>query len=434
MPNPAVWTFDLVDNTGARLCELTTAQGKTLAFKRNDVPEVTLTISHEDDAAQLLMDCIANSGWPRLKAYRRGPNDASAVLRFYGYLAPSGGDLEETALLSLVFRGPFGQLVGDGENRGRYTDDVIGTASANIGLIAQSLVDIYAGNHEGSVIARSAFPAITAKGKPIGLFDALSNVLPDGLPSQQITYQYHNVGQAIQDLSNLLDGFDFEVVPDDGSADFVLPQIVNPSLDDDLTGWSTTSGTLTRDTSVFDSTPASAKLVSSLGRLSASFHGEPFRAGVQYTLTFAYKVASGAFNLFFEFGAGAFGVGDAAEVSVPSITSFGQQSITWTPRTDQAADSVAFTARCNADTGTLWADSLTLSGHPPNGVMGNLVLYFPQGQDRPSARFEYGEKTLSNVSAVQHTIEPPVNHVRVLGTALPPKSLTRRASPSTASG
>jgi hypothetical protein len=62
----------------------------------------------------VFFDALSN-GIPTLRAYRDG------VLRFHGELAPFTETLEETAQLSLLFRGPFARLIGYGQSRGLFT-------------------------------------------------------------------------------------------------------------------------------------------------------------------------------------------------------------------------------------------------------------------------------------------------------------------------
>src|SRR6266576_1817383 len=114
------WTFILTDAFGNALAELSTASGRTIALKRNSYAEVNLTLSHEDDAAALLFPSLLNTGVPKLRAYRRGPNDTTTTLRFRGYLAALSETSQETSLVTATFRSPFGVLLGDGDKMGRF--------------------------------------------------------------------------------------------------------------------------------------------------------------------------------------------------------------------------------------------------------------------------------------------------------------------------
>lgn len=188
---PAAWTWQLCDAGGAALAELTTATDRSLRFRRNYYGEGAFTITHEDDAAQLLLDSLHNAGVPTLRCYRRGASDAAGVLRFNGYLAALAESAEEAASLTAVFRGPFGRLLGDGPDRGRFTAASASFTTTDAGQIAKSLID--AANADGATgLATTGTIAATK--------------LRDRL------YQYANAGEAIVNLTAVLDGFDFEEI------------------------------------------------------------------------------------------------------------------------------------------------------------------------------------------------------------------------------
>lgn len=183
------WSFVLTDATGAALAELATASGRTIAFKRNSYAEAQLSISHEDDAAALLFSALA-TGIPKLRAYRRGPADSSAVLRFRGYLAALSEVSEETSMVTATFRSPFGVLLGDGDKVGRFLLSAQTYAATDAGLIAKALIDT--ANAVGTT----------------GL--ATSSGLIAATKTRDRTYPLgQNIGAAVQDLTNVLDGFDF---------------------------------------------------------------------------------------------------------------------------------------------------------------------------------------------------------------------------------
>jgi hypothetical protein len=179
----ATWSFLLADHAGNALAELSTATGRVLTFARNGVPEARMTISHDDDAAGLLLDAL-NNGIPTLRAYRDG------VLRFHGYLAPFSEELEEDAKLNLVFRGPFSRLLGDGTGRGRFV--TASYSSLDAGQIAKQLIDAAQAGGTAGVATNGSIEATKTRDR---------------------TYENVNVGEAVVNLTNVLDGFDFEVVP-----------------------------------------------------------------------------------------------------------------------------------------------------------------------------------------------------------------------------
>jgi hypothetical protein len=176
------WSFLLADSQGNGLADLATGAGRTLTFTRNAYPEAAVTISHDDDAATVFFDALSN-GIPTLRAYRDG------VLRFHGELAPFTEQLEETAQLSLLFRGPFARLIGYGQSRGSFTAVSKIFTAIDAGQIAKTLID----EATGSGVATT------------GTIEASK--------TRDRTYQYANIGEAITNLTRVLDGFDFEVTP-----------------------------------------------------------------------------------------------------------------------------------------------------------------------------------------------------------------------------
>jgi hypothetical protein len=176
------WSFLLADHAGSNLAELSTATGRSLTFTRNGVAEARMTISHDDEAAALLLNELVN-GTPLLRAYRDG------VLRFHGYLAPFSEDLEEDTKLNLVFRDPMGRLLGDGQARGRFVSATFSGTDAGqiaVALIAAAQAGGTAGIATGSI---------------------------ETTKTRDRTYENANAGEAIIALTQVLDGFDFDVTP-----------------------------------------------------------------------------------------------------------------------------------------------------------------------------------------------------------------------------
>lgn len=215
---PAQWTWMLADHNGSNLCPLNTAAGKTITYKRNTYTEASCTISYEDDAGVRLWSALKR-GQPRLKAYRDG------VLRFNGRLAPFQTDFDtDTSVVQLVFRSPFAQLLGEGDQRGRYTKNYLEASSQDAGEIAADLIRMYAGAGtvgDSTVFTDADGAVLVAESGYLGLDvgDIEATVDRDRI------YQYQNVGDAISGLSTPLDGFDFyEDWQDDGlhMADFVV--------------------------------------------------------------------------------------------------------------------------------------------------------------------------------------------------------------------
>lgn len=188
---PAQWTWVAADANRTPLCELATVTGRSITYRRDQYTEATGSLSHEDDAAGLILNSYAASGPPMLLAYRKGVNDSAAICRLGGYLAVSLDDLAEQATLSLTFRSPFGRLVGDGQSSGRYTTDLstVPFVATDQGAIAKALIDTTNADGPTGLVTQDSYAATKLRDR---------------------TYQYQNVGQAIMDLSSLLDGFDFD--------------------------------------------------------------------------------------------------------------------------------------------------------------------------------------------------------------------------------
>jgi hypothetical protein len=197
------WSFLLADQVGNPVAELATGAGRSLTFTRNAYPEATVTLSHDDDAASKFFDTLS-SGIPTLRAYRDG------VLRFHGDLAPFTEALEEAAQLTLLFRGPFARLIGYGQSRGRFTAASRAFTATDAGQIAKTLID----EATGSGVATT------------GTIEASK--------TRTRTYQYANVGEAVTNLTRVLDGFDFEVTPIEYSAGSIGQLSVYTSQGSDL--------------------------------------------------------------------------------------------------------------------------------------------------------------------------------------------------------
>lgn len=203
MPStPATWTWMLCDASGNALAELATAAGRRITFKRNTYAEAQFTLSHADTAATLLWNAVRGTGMPTLRCYRKPGTSAvadPAPLRFNGYLAPFTENAEDESTLSLIFRSPFGRVIGDGSNSGRFLVPGLGVSADGAPLYYP------AGTDAGQI------------GK--GLLDIVNADSPTGLATtgtieasalRERTYKVgQNVGRAIVSLTEVLDGFDF---------------------------------------------------------------------------------------------------------------------------------------------------------------------------------------------------------------------------------
>lgn len=177
----ASWTWVLEDANGSPLAELATASGKQATFQRNTCIETACTLSHEEESARLLLTALYSSGVPRMTAYRDG------VTRFRGYLAPFTEGADEACTLSLRFRSPFGRLLGDGGQAGRYTAPYLDYYATDAGAIAHALLTDT--NVEG---ATGLVPGVLVASK-----------------LRDRSFDRANIGEQITNLTSVLDGFDF---------------------------------------------------------------------------------------------------------------------------------------------------------------------------------------------------------------------------------
>lgn len=197
------WSLDLHDQNGSLLAADIPAAGRQLTFQRNTFSECSFALAHEDEAARVLLDALKHNGTPTLRAWRRGPNDTASVCRFAGHLAPFTEDLEEQAIFTPVFRSPFARLLGEGQDRGRFT-------GAPGDLAPGETVDFWNGGAgtDAGTIAASLINTANADG-PTGL--VVGTI--ESTKNRGRVYQYANVGEEVVNLSSLLDGFDFEEQP-----------------------------------------------------------------------------------------------------------------------------------------------------------------------------------------------------------------------------
>lgn len=208
------------DGFGTALGEVTnSATGKQLTYKRNYYAETQFSLSHQDPVAVPLMAAVANGPMPTLKCYRQSIGSSQYTLRFNGTMAPFTEALSETAMINAVFRSPFGRLYGDGSSgSGRFTNgpnDGVGAITAlsngtvTLDAIAQSLILLYGG---AGVVGNTdaVFGINYAETSFAGLGIGNINTAGALINPSSVIYAFSNVGQAIQYLSEMLGGFDFD--------------------------------------------------------------------------------------------------------------------------------------------------------------------------------------------------------------------------------
>lgn len=157
------------------------------------------------------------------------------------------------------------------------------------------------------------------------------------------------------------------------------PYHANPSFDADVSGW-TTSGTITRDTSSPDSSPASGRWdntgaadVLAVGDYiySTAFSGT-FVAGVTYALDFALKASASGARLRAGLGNSLTGTGDGTVVASLDHSGIGttwtDYRLTWTPQQSYVGSAVYFALRLDGGSAYFRVDSLVLSAARPTIV------------------------------------------------------------------
>lgn len=128
------------------------------------------------------------------------------------------------------------------------------------------------------------------------------------------------------------------------------PSLANPSFDTNTTGWTHSgSGSFTRQTGSFDSSPASGLLSISgmvTGTVSSTFTGT-FLQGVPYTLKFAASVGLISFGVV-EFGK--LTTSDKVNLTIGAKTAWTTFYLTWIPTVDQTSVDVRVTVTGSAPT------------------------------------------------------------------------------------
>ena len=174
------WTWVLTDGSGNALAELANADGRTLRFKRNTPAEASCTVSHDDpETIEVLTANI-----PRLKCYRDG------TLRFHGALSSIDEQADtQASQVVLNFVHPDKLLAT------RFTTST--HAATDAGTIAWTLIN--SANSDDDTGIRQGTINTTK--------------------SRTREYRFKQVLEAIQQLTAVLDGFDYEVVATEDADD-----------------------------------------------------------------------------------------------------------------------------------------------------------------------------------------------------------------------
>lgn len=209
------------------------------------------------------------------------------------------------------------------------------------------------------------------------------------------------------------------------------PAPTNPSFDVDASSWTSSSGTITRRTASFHSTPACGQWVSGpFDTLSETFTGT-FKAGVTYVLQFWVSQVTGFISFRASLGTSTdYGVANCAGGS-----GFAQYSVSWTPD----ADSTSATFRIETalfSSVTWYVDTLALFKAAPTlvdrrGFRRSKVLQVSSPLDTAGVvGAQLGDTYLSNHRTAQFkgtaSITGPTTREILTGKSIPPEQLGMR--------
>lgn len=208
---------------------------------------------------------------------------------------------------------------------------------------------------------------------------------PDGNPLKLSRYAAQQPGGAAERVSS--------------------PALFNPSFDADLAAWSTNAGsTLTRDTTVFDTSPASGRWDNTgPGDWLATSPRPPddvFVAGRMYRIDFRYRSTGAGSNggdFSCRFGATESGgtglfLADSALVSLPvgAANTWYFGSVAWMPRVTTTFTKLQFYGPA-AEVASIWVDTFTISVVKPTlpdrrGFLRTKVLQIAPALNEPIAQ------------------------------------------------
>lgn len=166
--------------TGEPLPGAHVSRGRRLVGVRNDAREARLTLSLEDIACIKVFEAL-NTGIPQLRVYRDNGD-----LEFSGLWTPMSGASEagQETYVNMVFRDAFTML------RHRLTAATVTYTATDAGLIAKALIDYTNTTHGDTTIATDTSWVQLSK-------------------TRDRAYEHKTIGEAIVELTEVLDGFDW---------------------------------------------------------------------------------------------------------------------------------------------------------------------------------------------------------------------------------
>lgn len=191
-----MWLWVLQNGAGESLSVLSGARSRGITYKRSSTPEAHFELDLEHDDAAVLEEALSElsgGGLPLLRAFRVEEQESGgeiAVCRFCGPIT-SRDEQAGAATINVVARGAFEVL------EGRFTDAAYEAALTPGGEIVQDVITI----NEG--------------------IDGLTGLTYGTLEvTEAVDVSYEPFKRLSEVVSDLADGFDFEVVPlaDDAGA------------------------------------------------------------------------------------------------------------------------------------------------------------------------------------------------------------------------
>lgn len=191
----AVTTWVLCDEAGVPVTEIVNAAQLVFSARRNQPRQAQITLAHSDREAANLFDLLGN-GVPQLRYYRDGTLRLSAYLTAIDEkLSEDEGDGDQ---LVAVFKDPFGRLLGDGSETGLHMPVDATYTAVDQGDIGWNLI--------------ATLNAVDDTGIREGTIDPTVD--------RDRTYEAgKNIGEALVQLTEVLDGPDIEFLPLDPTAE-----------------------------------------------------------------------------------------------------------------------------------------------------------------------------------------------------------------------
>lgn len=179
------WSWVLCSHEGEPLPGAHVARGRRLIAARNQATTALLTLSLQDQAATELFAALRN-GIPQLRVYKDDTLVCSGLWTPMNGASAAG----EQSHVNLVFKDAFAAVLAPMPDIGRFTDATVTYTAEDAGAIARDLIDTTNTDHGDTTIETSASWVQATK-------------------DRDRAYGHKNVAEAIVELTEVLDGFDW---------------------------------------------------------------------------------------------------------------------------------------------------------------------------------------------------------------------------------